>query len=137
MNIKDAVALLRANEMEVPLSPRLPTEVEVELIERELGIVFHEDYRYYLLNGINAVYGTLEPAMLTLPKAHFHLPTLVASARKFGVPECLLPICGDNGNFYCISENGVIEYFCHNGIAKETWPNLGEWIVKVWLKIQA
>ena len=135
MKIEEAVSLLRKNELEVPISARLPTEGEVQSVEKELGVIFHEDYRYYLLNGSNAVYGTLEPAMVTLPKAHFHLPILVTSARKSGVPERLLPICSDNGNFYCIAESGIIEYFSHNGTSKESWPNLAEWIVRVWLKI--
>lgn len=53
-------------------------------------------------------------------------------ARELGVPHDWLPICEDNGNYYCITPDGKIRYWDHNGATTEEWSNLAVWVKEVW-----
>jgi hypothetical protein len=45
MNLKEAIAELRARNVKVPRPPRLPTPEEVDAAEHRLGITFPVEYR--------------------------------------------------------------------------------------------
>ena len=62
------------------------------------------------------------------------LLSTVAGARKQGVPESWLPICEDNGNYYCLLEDGSVSYWSHDGPYDETWPSLANWIKYAWVE---
>jgi len=112
---------------------RLPTEAEVADAEKEIGVKFHSDYRRFLLEASDVVYGTTEPATITLPDAHTHLPTMCEEAWELEVPKKWLPICEDNGDYFCIDAKGKIHVFSMDGASEETWPNLATWIEQVWI----
>lgn len=54
-------------------------------------------------------------------------------AREVGVPEDWVPLCEDNGDYYCITPTGEIVYWSHNGATDEQWANLAAWISAVWI----
>ena len=137
MTLEQAIRELRARSRVVPQPPRLPTVEEVDAAEVFLRAKLHPDYRTFLLTGSDAVVGRLEPATLANPGAHTHLLEVVRSARESGVPGDLLPICEDNGDFYCMSKDGSIRYWSRNGATDETWPSLGNWIREVWINESA
>lgn len=112
----------------------LPTEDELNQLEKELGTTLHQDYRRFLLEASNVVYGSIEPATVTDPEAHTHLATILKDAREVGVPEHLLPICEDNGSYYCMGINGEVVFWDHNGLSNESWPNLASWIEAIWIQ---
>jgi hypothetical protein len=113
---------------------RLPTENEVRAAEDKLGVKFPEDYRRYLLEASNVVYGTLEPAVITSDSAYLNLIEVVESAwGKMDVPRNLLPICEDNGDYYCLNEKGEVQFWSHNGTTNEKWADLATWIKEVWI----
>lgn len=126
------VALRERNER-VPRPPRLPSVAEVDAFERELGLAFHPDYRQYLLTASDVVFGTIEPATITDPLAHTRLADVVASARCYGLPNALFPICEDNADFYCFTPAGEVVYWSHDGMHGGHWSSLAEWIENVWL----
>lgn len=133
MTLTEALRALRAADERVPQPLRLPTAVEVAVMEAQLGVCFHPDYRRFLLEASDVVAGTLEPATITAPDSHTHLPEVVACARKLGVTDDLLPFCADNGDFYCLTAVGSVRYWSHEGASPESWPSLAAWIVQVWL----
>jgi hypothetical protein len=135
MDLTDAFALLRARNEPVPRPLRLPTVSEVDDAERRLGVPFPSDYRRYLLECSDVVYGTIESVTLTRPDSHTDLFKVVDSAWKsYGVPRELLPICETNADFYCMNSRGEILFWSHNGWSTEKWPSLADWIEQVWLE---
>ncbi|MDJ0740915.1 MAG: SMI1/KNR4 family protein [Gammaproteobacteria bacterium] len=132
-DIDAAIAALRALNEPVPKPPSLPSEADVSACETRLGTTFVPQYRRFLLTASDVVLGTLEPATLGDPGSHTHLPDVVADARQSGVPDHLLPICEDNGDYYCLTPSGEVAYWAHDGPSDETWPDLATWIVEVWI----
>jgi hypothetical protein len=134
MNLNEVFRELRSRNETVPRPLRLPTLSEVDMAEQRLGTCFHSDYRRYLLEVSDVVYGTLEPCIITRPESRTDLLETARTAwDAWGVPRHLLPICEDNADFYCINSAGEIMYWSHNGVTSEKWPDLATWIKEVWL----
>jgi hypothetical protein len=131
--LDDVIAELRSRNEQVPCPMRLPSETELAAIEEELALKLPDDYRKFMLEASDVALGTLEPATATNPEFHTHLPSVVASAHECGVPHTLLPICEDNGDFYCLEPSGAVRFWSHNGSVNETWPSLAHWLKQVWL----
>jgi hypothetical protein len=133
MSLDEAIAQLRELNEEVPRPLRLPTAEDVAKVEQELGVKFHPDYRRYLMEASDVVLGALEPATITRPKSHTHLPRICEDAWEGGVGKQFLPICEDNGDYYCMNEKGQVLFLSHNGTSSESWPDLATWIEEVWI----
>jgi hypothetical protein len=113
---------------------RLPTPNEVADMQATLGVTFHPSYEKFLLQASDVNIGGLEPATITRPASHTYLPKVVEGARQWGVPDELFPICEDNSDFFCMTEDGKVVLWSHDGMWKPTvWPNLESWIHEVWL----
>lgn len=126
--------LLELNEP-VPEPLRLPTEAEVNAAENRLAMKFPEDYRQYLLRASNVVYGSLEPAVVTPDSGYLNLIEVAESAwDEMEVPRNLLPICEDNGDYYCLNQAGQVQFWAHDGTTDEKWPDLATWIKEVWIE---
>lgn len=135
MNLDQAIHELRELNERVPKPMRLPTTYEVARVEQQLGVTFHADYRKYLLEASDVVYGTKEPCTVTPDGGHTDLVNVAQTAwDQMGVPGHLLPICEDNGDYYCINEAGQILFWSHNGATDEKWPSLAAWIKQVWIE---
>ena len=133
MSIDQAIAVLRERNEEVPEPMRLPTAEEVGAAEKDLGVKFHPDYRKYLLEASDVVFGTKEPATITDAESHTHLPTVAEDAWEMGVPKKYLPICEDNGDYYCMNQKGQVLYVSSDGETMEKWSDLATWIEEVWI----
>lgn len=133
MSLDRVFAELRIRAEQVPIPPRLPTSEELANVERQIGLSFSPDYRRFLLESSDIVLGTLEPATVTNAACHTYLPKVVASAREYGVPQHLLPICEDNADFYCLAPSGEVQFWSHDGVVEERWPSLAAWLTQVWL----
>ena len=129
----DVLARLRSLNRPVPRPPRLPTPQEVGMVERELGVRFHPDYRRYLLEASDVVYGFLEPATIPEDSGHTYILPLAKAAWAQGVPRNLVPIAEDNGDYYCVNEAGQVLFWSHDGATDESWPCLAAWIQEVWI----
>jgi hypothetical protein len=136
MEIETVIRELRKLNQPVPKPLRLPTEREVDAAQRAVGVTFHPDYRTYLLAASDVVFGALEPATVLPGRGNRYLPQMAGSAwRDVGLPRDLLPICEDNGDYYCMTPDGRVVFWSHDGpIASETWPDLATWIEKVWIE---
>jgi hypothetical protein len=134
MNLPDVIAKLREINEPVPKPLRLPTKDEVDAAEGRLGIKFPADYRQYLLQASDVVYGSLEPAIVTPDAGHLDLIEMAETAwDEIEVPRELLPFCEDNGDYYCLNEAGEVMYWSHNGTSDEKWKDLATWIKAVWI----
>lgn len=134
MNLSEVITELRELNEPVPKPFRLPTEEEVAAAEKRLNIRFHEDYRRFLLEASDVVVGTLEPAMVAADCGYLNLVEIAEYAwDEMELPLTLLPICEDNGDFYCLNKNGEVEFWTPDGAASEKWDNLAVWIKEVWI----
>ena len=135
MELSEVISELRRLNRPVPKPSRLPTEDEVRAAEAQLGVSFHEDFRRFLLEAGDVVYGTHEPAVVTPDAGHLDLIHMAETAwDEDGVPLSLLPFCFDNGNYFCMNEAGEVVYWDHNGTTGEKWPDLASWIKLVWIE---
>jgi hypothetical protein len=134
MTLDEAFAELRTRDEPVPTPARLPTEDEVADAEEVLGVKFHRDFRRYLLEVSNVNFGALEPVTLRPPDAHTDLLSVAEAAwDEMDVPRTLLPICEDNGDYYCMNKKGQVVFHSADGETGEKWPSLAAWIEAVWL----
>lgn len=133
MTLDQAFAELRRLDEPVPTSLRLPTPEEVDAAERESGVRLHPDLRRYLLEASDVTLGAREPVTATPASGHTYLPTVVESARAYGVPADLIPVCEDNADFYCVALSGEVVFWSHDGSTDERWPDLAAWIEEVWI----
>ena len=103
--------------------------------EREIGFIFPEDYKKVLKEVSNIFYGTLELASITNNKEYYReLSIVLSDAREQGLPNNWLPICEDNGSYYCLVPSNEIRYWTADGYSDEIWLNLAEWIKQVWIE---
>jgi hypothetical protein len=134
MTLDQAIHKLRELNEPVPKPTRLPAESEVAQVERDLGVKFHPDYRRFLLESSDVVFGNMEPATITDADSHTHLPAICESAwDEMEVPRKLLPICEDNGDYYCMNARGQVVFWSADGATDEKWPDLATWIEQVWI----
>lgn len=124
---------LRALHRPVPIPQRLPSPAEVDAMASQLGLALHPDYRRYLLEASDVNFGTHEPATITTPHSHTHLPELVRDARELGLDPSWAPICCDNGDYFCQKPGGEIVFWSHGAETGERWPGLAAWIEDVWI----
>jgi hypothetical protein len=134
MKLTEVIAKLRRLNEPVPEPLSLPTQIQIEAAERKLKMKFPPDYRKYLLEASDVVYGSLEPAVVVPDAGYLHLTELAESAwSEMELPRDLLPICEDNGDYYCLNKNGEVCFWSHNGSTDEKWPDLATWIEEVWI----
>jgi hypothetical protein len=135
MSLSEVRDELREPNRPVPRPRRLPTEDEVRAAESRLDLKFPGDYRRYLLEAADVVYGALEPAVVTPGAGR---PDLVETARsawnETEVPRHPPPICEDNGDYYCLNEKGEVQFWSRNGTTDEKRTEPGAWLGEVWMK---
>jgi SUKH superfamily protein len=138
MTLDDVFQELRERNEPVPVPLRLPTTAEVDAAERQLGVRFSPDYRRFLLEVSNVVYGAIEPATVTPFSGYRYLPDVAEIAwNAMGLPRELLPICEDNGDYYCLNRAGEVVFWSHDGATDEKWSDLAAWIKQVWIEESA
>lgn len=113
----------------------LPDDALIEKYEHATGVLFSEDYKMFLKSVSNAFVGFMSPFTLSqgLSERNGDLVVGVNNARKVGVPNNWLPICEDNGDYYCLAPDGSVRFWDHNGASDEKWPDLATWAREVWL----
>lgn len=85
MNLAQVIQELRALNEPVPKPLRLPTPEEINAVEERVGYKFHPDFRTYLRQASDVVYGALEPVTVTPDSGHTDLrPVASSSAQGLG-----------------------------------------------------
>lgn len=130
--IQDVIKELKTLSLGKITKVSLPSEEEIKLYENELEFKFVDDYKYFLKEASNILYGSIDPCVLSKDMRGDLIVTAI-EARQLGLPEKWLPICEDNSNYYCIDETGYIKYWAHDGAGNESWEDLASWIENVWL----
>ncbi|GCE80714.1 SMI1/KNR4 family protein [Komagataeibacter oboediens] len=138
MNASIDSVINKINQIDPPSGRKrtLPDDELIEKYEKMTGFLFSNDYKKILKTVSNAFVGTL--SLLTLESGkkdvYGELKTTCDEAHALGVPKAWLPICEDNGDYYCLTPNGTVRFWDQNGSSDETWPNLATWVQDVWLE---
>lgn len=130
---ESVLPLLQAAHQEPIVALELPDDDEITAVEEAIYVQIRGDYRDFLLNASDLVIGTLEPATISDPSSHTHLPELACQAWDQGLSRELLPICQTPYGYYCLDmEFQVIEL--KNGATEPgSWPNIWSWAADMWL----
>lgn len=132
--MEEILELLRDSQQHVPVPLELPDEDDLVVIEEELLLPIPRDMRTYLLEASDVVYGSLEPVTVADSHSHTHLPEVAALAWSLGVPRYLLPLCEDNGGYYCVDPEGEVQLWRDGDLTGDTWDSIWYWVRDVWLE---
>ncbi len=111
-----------------------PTDFLIEKFEQKNSLTFSDDFKYFLKNASTIIYGHIEPLTITNDyEDRISLAKALREAKSLGVPEQWVPICIDNGDYYCLDKLGVVHFWTADGVSKESWANLALWIREVWV----
>lgn len=135
IEIADAIAELKSVRMRLPIAQQLPDDALLSVYETELGIPFSDDYKFFVKEASDSIFNGKDALRLTANRdSPRELLNAVKEARAQGVPKSWLPICEDNGNYYCLREDGSVSYWAHDGASNEVWPSLACWIKQAWIE---
>ncbi|CAI1728712.1 SMI1/KNR4 family protein [Serratia fonticola] len=128
--IEDLIKLSGGKHIKTPP----PTDSLIESYQKDIGFLFSDEYKFFLKNASTIFYGTKDPLIITQDKSsRSELSNAIFEGRRIGLPNDWLPICEDNGDYYCIIPDGTVRFWTSNGSSDEKWPNLGSWIRDVWM----
>lgn len=132
--MEDIIDLLREQCEEVPVPLDLPDEDDLVEIEEAILISLPDEYKQFLLEVSDVIYGSLEPATVTDAQSHTYLPELAARAWDTGLPRDLIPICESQQGWYCITQEGQILLSRGGENTVDEWPSVWSWAKEVWLE---
>lgn len=88
----------------------------------------------FLKHASTIFFGVIEPLVIAIGRdGRCELISAIRKARQVGLPSNWLPICEDNGDYYCIIPGGQIRFWSPDGTTTESWADLAEWIEEVWI----
>lgn len=125
---------LRQRNEPVPTPLELPSDDDLVLVEEALLLPLPKDYRAFLLEVSDVVYGRIEPATAADPHSHTYLPEMAAIAWDQGLPRHLLPICERNQGYDCIDPDGAVSHWHQGTFGETTWETVWDWAHEVWLE---
>ncbi|NVK22065.1 MAG: SMI1/KNR4 family protein [Kangiellaceae bacterium] len=105
-----------------------PTDEEIDKAQQELGFAFPSEYITFLKSGYDLGDIPMEALEIANTPSHVNIYEAVENARKyFNLPTSLLPICEDNGDYYCLNQSGEVVFWSHNGATNEKWSGVSAW----------
>lgn len=131
--MEDVIEKLREVNEPVPVPLELPDEELLVEIEEELLIGIPSEFREFLLQVSDVIYGRLEPVTVTDPQSHTYLPEVAAVAWANGLPRELIPLCSDGDDYYAVAEDGEVVLWADGELTEETWDSVWTWARDVWL----
>lgn len=134
-DIISVVNELKKIRMPLPKAQKIPSDELLSSYEKDLGFIFSEDYKYFLKEANGSLLNGKDALIVTANKnSPRELFINANEAWGLGVPRDWLPICEDNGNYYCIKKSGEVVFWSHDGSSDENWKDLATWIKRVWIE---
>jgi len=134
--VEEVIEQLRELNEPVPVPLELPDEELLVEIEEQILINLPFELREFLLKVSDVVYGRLEPVTVTDPQSHTYLPEVASVAWSLGVSRELVPICEDQGNYYCVEQDGTVLLWDgeEEDLTDDSWDSVWHWVREVWLE---
>lgn len=136
----EIIELLRELNESVPMPLELPSEDDIVLVEEEILVQLDRQFRIYLLELSDIVYGSYEPVTIADPQSHTYLPEVAAVAWEGGMSRELIPFCQVGDDYYCVDMEGRMVFWKREGpggvLTEDFWENIWEWMREIWLDNQ-
>lgn len=132
--MEEVIEQLREQNMSVPIPLELPTHEDLVEVEEVLLIPLPRDYKFFLQEVSDVIYGAIEPCTASDPQLHTYLPDITAQAWDLGLPRHMIPICEHGGDYYAMNLDGEIELWENGEMADEIWDSIWHWARDVWLE---
>ncbi len=130
----DIIEQLRTSNEDVPTPLRLPDEDELVEIDEQLLLGLPFEFREFLLEVSDVVYGAIEPVTVADPQSHTYLPEVAAYAWSIGLPRELIPICRHGEDYYCVHQEGNVVIWRNGELLEDEWESIWHWAEEIWLK---
>ena len=131
--MEDVVDQIRESALATAAFLELPSEDDLVLVEEEILLPIPREMRSFLLQVSDVVCGSLEPVTVADPGAHTHLPEVTSVAWSIGLPRELMVVCQTGDDYYCIAQDGEVQFWQEGEIAEQTWEDIWQWAEEVWL----
>lgn len=132
--MEEVIEQLREQNQSVPIPLELPTHEDLVEVEEVLLIPLPRDYKFFLQEVGDVIYGSIEPCTASDSQLHTYLPDVTAQAWDLGIPRHLIPICEHHGDYYVMNLDGEIELWENGEMADEIWDSIWHWARDVWLE---
>ncbi len=132
--MEEVIEQLRELNQSVPIPLELPTHEDLVEAEELLLIQLPRDYKFFLQEVGDVIYGSLEPCTVSDSQLHTYLPDVTAQAWDLGLPRHMIPICENQGDYYAITPDGEIQLWENGDFADEIWDSVWHWARDVWLQ---
>jgi hypothetical protein len=142
--MEDVIDQLREQAEVISVTLELPEEEDLVLIEEELLLPIPFELREFLLKVSDVVFGSLEPVTVADPNSHTYLPEVASMAWSLGVSRELVPLCEAHGGYYCVSQEGDVNFVGLNERDEfssdesddedNEWASVWHWVKEVWLE---
>lgn len=132
--MEEVIEQLRELNQQVPIPLELPTHEDLVEVEEILLIQLPREYKYFLQEVGDVIYGAIEPCTASDPSLHSYLPDVASQAWDIGLPRHLIPICDKQGDFYAMDPDGEIQLWENGELADEIWDSIWHWAKEVWLE---
>lgn len=131
--MEDVVDQIRESALPTAAFLELPSEDELVLVEEEILLPIPREMRSFLLQVSDVMCGSLEPVTVADPGAHTHLPEVTSVAWAIGLPRELMVVCQTGDDYYCIAQDGEVQFWQNGEIAEQTWEDIWQWAEEIWL----
>ncbi|MDQ7049916.1 MAG: SMI1/KNR4 family protein [Enterobacterales bacterium] len=132
--MEDTIDIIREAAVKSAVYLELPSHDQLVEVEEEILLPIPRDFRTFLLECSDVLIGRLEPVTVADPGAHTHLPEVTANAWANGLPRDLMVVCQDGDHYYCISQEGEVQYWQEGELTDQVWLDIWQWAEDVWLK---
>lgn len=111
-----------------------PSNSLIDSYQKYIRFLLSDEYKFLTKTCKHNIYGTKDPLIITQDKSsRSELNCAILEVRGIGLPNNWLPICEDNGDYYCIIPDGTLQFWISNRSSDEKWPSLKAWIKEVWI----
>lgn len=131
--MEDVIDELRELAEAVPVPLELPEDEDIVLVEEQILIPIPYEFRQFLLNVSDVVYGTIEPVTVMDSSSHTYLPEVTATAWELGLPRHLVPLCEKEGGYYCVEQDDTVKFWYQGEFTEDTWQSVWQWASDIWL----
>jgi SMI1-KNR4 cell-wall len=119
---------------QVPVPLELPEHDQVVDAQEQILMPLPFDFREFLMEASDVVYGTLEPVTVADSSSHTYLPEVTATAWSLGMPREMIALCESREGYYCVAQDGEIKLWRDDDYDSESWENIWYWVRDVWLE---
>lgn len=132
--MEEIIERLRELNISVPIPLELPTHEDLVEVEEQILIHLPPEYKEFLLEVSDVIYGSIEPCTASDSQLHTYLPDVTSQAWDLGLPRHLVPICEVNGDYYATDPDGEIRLWENGELADEIWDSIWHWAREIWLE---